>query len=57
MLMHGEIKWLIAYVLILVAAVVTSIVDSWAVWQSFLLAVVGVPVVLFGWLWQVGRYG
>ena len=57
MLMNGEIKWLVAYVLILVAAVVTSVMESWEIWQSLVLAVVGVPIVLFGWLWQVGRYG
>ena len=43
--------------LILVGAVVTSVLDSWAVWQVVLLAVIGLPVVIFGWLWQVGRYG
>jgi hypothetical protein len=57
MLLNGEVKWLVAYVLILMAAVITSVIDSWAIWQTILLAVVGIPVVIFGWLWQVGRYG
>ncbi len=57
MLMNGEIKWLLAYLLILVAAVVTSVADSWAIWQSVLLVLAGLPVILFGWLWQVGRWG
>lgn len=57
MLMKGEIKWLIAYLVILVAAVVTSVFASWEIWQSVVLAVVGLPFVLFGWLWQVGRFG
>ena len=57
MLLHGEIKWLISYILILIAAVITAIIVSWDVWQIVVLAVGGIPVVLFGWLWQVGRYG
>ena len=57
MLLNGEIKWLISYVLILIAAVITSIIVSWEAWQIVLLAVLGIPVVIFGWLWQVGRYG
>ena len=57
MLMKGEIKWLLAYLLILVAAVITSVTDSWAIWQSVLLVLAGLPVILFGWLWQVGRWG
>ena len=57
MLMHGEIKWLFAYVLIWLAAVTTAVKSSWKAWKSFFLAVLGVPVVIFGWLWQVGRFG
>lgn len=57
MLLHGEIKWLLAYVLILVAAVVASTRAPWKAWKTTLLAVFGVPTVVFGWLWQVGRYG
>jgi hypothetical protein len=57
MLLNGEIKWLISYLLILIAAVITGIIVSWEVWQILLLAVLGIPVVIFGWLWQVGRYG
>ena len=57
MLMKGEIKWLLAYALIFSAAVVTSITASWKAWKSAALAVLGTPFVLFGWLWQVGRFG
>jgi len=57
MLMHGEIKWLLAYVLIWCAAVTTAVQSSWKAWKSFFLAVAGVPVIIFGWLWQVGRFG
>lgn len=57
MLMKGEIKWLLAYLLILVAAVVTSVADSWAIWQSVLLVLAGLPVIIVGWIWQVGRWG
>src|SRR5690242_21174748 len=34
MLMHGEIKWLLAYVLIWVAAVTTAIKSSWKAWKD-----------------------
>jgi hypothetical protein len=57
MLMHGEIKWLFAYQLILLAAVTASVATSWKAWKSGALAVVGLPAVVFGWLWQVGRFG
>ena len=57
MLMKGEIKWLLAYVLIFTAAVVTSIAAPWKAWKSVALTVLGIPTVLFGWLWQVGRFG
>ena len=57
MLMKGEIKWLFAYLIILIAAAVTSVFSSWEIWQSVALVVVGLPMVLFGWLWQVGRWG
>ena len=57
MLMHGEIKWLSAYLLILAGAMSASIAASWKPWKSGALAVMGVPAVLMGWLWQVGRFG
>jgi hypothetical protein len=57
MLMHGEIKWLLAYQLILAGAVVASKAAAWKPWKSAALALVGVPVIAFGWLWQVGRWG
>ena len=57
MLMHGEIKWLFAYQLILAAAVVASVAASWKAWKSGALAVLGVPAVAVAWLWQVGRFG
>ena len=57
MLLNGEIKWFISYFLILIAAVITAVIVSWEIWQIVLLGVLGIPVVIFSWLWQVGRYG
>lgn len=57
MLMHGEIKWLFAYLVILAAAVTASVAASWKAGKSTALAVLGLPAVLVGWLWQVGRFG
>ena len=57
MVLHGEQYWLMLYVALLIAGIIAAIVTGLAVWQVILVAVVGIPVVFFGWLLQVGRFG
>ncbi len=57
MLLHGEIKWLIAYVLLVVGAVVAGALLEWAAYVLLLIAVGGLLLTVLAWVWQVGRFG
>jgi hypothetical protein len=57
LLLHGEIKWLIAYVLLVVGAVVAGALLEWAAYVLLLIAVGGLLLTVLAWVWQVGRFG
>ena len=57
MLLHHEYLWLIAYMLIIAGAIVAAVVSGLVWWLVLVIAVISIPVVFFGWTWQVGRFG
>jgi len=57
MLLHGEIKWLVAYLVLVAGAVVVGTLVGWPLWALVTAGIAGISVTFFGWLWQVGRYG
>jgi hypothetical protein len=57
MLLHYEYLWLIAYLIVLAGAVAAAVVAGAGLLVAAAIAVVGLPVVFFGWTWQVGRFG
>ena len=56
MLLHGELRWLYAYSALLLAGAVASALTL-PFWAPIAVAVGGLPIVFFFWMWQVGRFG
>jgi hypothetical protein len=57
MALHHEYLWLLAYMVIIVAAIVAAVASGFVWWIVLVIGVLGIPFAFLGWTWQVGRFG